>query len=75
MLNMACTLFRLTPQEALAGVTLNAAKALGLGSSSGSLEPGKYADMVLWNATDPAELSYRIGSNPCAQVMFRGLVR
>ena len=64
MLNMACTLFRLTPEEALMGVTLNAAKALGLGDSHGSLEPGKVADFAIWEIERPAELAYRIGFNP-----------
>ena len=75
MLNMACILFRLTPEEALAGVTRNAARALGLGKSAGTLEVGKNADMALWNADDPAELSYRIGGNPCECVMYRGKIR
>ncbi|MEM7207634.1 MAG: imidazolonepropionase [Pseudomonadota bacterium] len=75
MLNMACTLFRLTPEEALAGVTRNAAKALGLQESIGTLEIGKQADMVLWRAHEPAELSYRIGSNPCLKVMHKGIER
>ena len=75
MLNMACTLFRLTPEEALAGVTRNAARALGLGKTTGTLEVGKNADMVVWNVTDPAELSYRIGGNPCERVMYRGKIR
>ena len=64
MLNMACTLFRLTPEEALAGVTRNAAQALGLGASHGSLEPGKVADFAIWDVDRPAELAYRIGFNP-----------
>ena len=75
MLNMACTLFRLTPEEALAGVTRNAARALGLDNEIGTLETGKRAHMVLWQATDPAELSYRIGGNSCERVMYRGVVR
>jgi len=75
MLSMACTLFKLTPAEALAGVTRNAAKALGLDHQIGTLEVGKHADMVLWNTTDPAALSYRIGDNPCQTVMFKGSVR
>lgn len=75
MLSMACTLFKLTPAEALASVTRNAAKALGLDHQIGTLEVGKHADMVLWNTTDPAALSYRIGDNPCQTVMFKGSVR
>ncbi|WP_110650096.1 imidazolonepropionase [Salinicola peritrichatus] len=61
MMNLACTLFRLTPEEALAGVTLNAARALGIGASHGSLEVGKVADAVAWDVTGPAELAYWLG--------------
>lgn len=75
MLNMACTFFKLTPEESLAGVTRNAAKALGIDSDVGTLEIGKVANLVLWNLTNPAELSYRIGHNPCQQVMYRGALR
>ncbi|WP_172143377.1 imidazolonepropionase [Pseudomonas tumuqii] len=63
MLNMACTSFRLTPEEALAGVTLNAAKALGLAASHGSLEVGKLADFVAWQIRRPAELAYWLGGD------------
>ena len=66
MLNMACTLFRLTPEEALAGVTREAAKALGLGEDRGTLEVGKRADLALWDIGQPAELAYWFGVNPCA---------
>ena len=65
MLNMACTLFRLTPAEALAGVTRNAAKALGVGSEVGRLAPGQRADLALWDISGPAELAYAFGANPC----------
>ena len=75
MLSMACTLFRLTPEEALAGVTRNAAAALGLGASHGTLEPGKAADFALWDIARPAELAYRFGTNPCAGVIRGGVVR
>jgi imidazolonepropionase len=68
-LNMACTLFRMTPEEALAGATRNAARALGL-DDCGTIEPGKRADLCLWNVEHPAELSYRIGFNPLHQRMF-----
>ncbi len=72
MLNMACTLFRLTPEEALAGVTRNAAAALGLEDECGRLAPGLSADFALWDIAVPAELSYRIGFNPCAGVVHAG---
>lgn len=65
VLNMACTLFRLTPEEALAGMTRNAARALGMQESHGTLEPGKRADFVLWDIGSPAELAYAAGANPC----------
>ena len=63
MLNMACTLFRLRPEEAFAGVTVNAAKALGLESDRGSLAVGKRADFALWDVADMAELGYWMGTN------------
>lgn len=72
MLNMACTLFHLTPPEALAGVTRNAAKALGMAGSHGTLEAGKAADFALWDIADPAELCYWLGANPCAGVVKAG---
>ena len=74
MLNMACTLFRLTPEEALKGTTINAAKALGIENTVGSIEVGKQADFCLWNIDTPAELSYRYGVNPCLQVVKAGHV-
>ncbi|NKB37939.1 MAG: imidazolonepropionase [Gammaproteobacteria bacterium] len=73
MMNMACTLFSLTAEEALAGVTRNAARALGLGEDRGTLEVGKRADFVLWDIQDPAELAYMIGANPCSRVYKDGL--
>jgi len=72
MLNMACTLFRMTPEEALAGITRNGARALGLEERIGTLEAGKDADFVLWDITEPAELAYRIGFNPLKQVVRQG---
>ncbi|MEX2647687.1 MAG: imidazolonepropionase, partial [Alphaproteobacteria bacterium] len=69
MVNMACTLFRLTPAEALAGVTREAARALGLAGERGTLEPGKVADFVTWQIERPAELAYRVGANPRRQVV------
>ncbi len=74
MLNMACTLFRMTPYEALAGVTLNAAKALGIDGNVGTLAIGKQADLVLWEINHPAQLSYQFGVNPCKQVIKAGKV-
>jgi len=74
MLNMACTLFRMTPYEALAGVTINGAKALGIQDNVGTLTVGKQADLVLWNIEHPAQLSYQFGVNPCEQVIKNGVV-
>ena len=65
VLNMACTLFRMTPEEALAGMTCHAARALGMQASHGTLEPGKAADFVLWDIASPGELAYAVGANPC----------
>ena len=62
-MNMACTLFRLRPEEAFAGITVNAAKALGLESDRGSLAVGKRADFALWDVADMAELGYWMGTN------------
>ena len=73
-MNMACTLFRLTPSEALAGTTIAAAHALGLQSDLGTLEPGKRADFVLWDIDRPADLAYAIGLNPCRAVVRSGRV-
>lgn len=72
MLNMACTLFSLTPEEALAGVTRNAAQALGLTDDRGTLEIGKRADFVIWDIAHPSELAYMIGANPCAGIIKDG---
>jgi imidazolonepropionase len=74
MLNMACTLFRLTPLEALAGVTRHAARALGA-ADRGLLAPGQRANFVLWEAGHPAQLAYAMGANPCRQVVFEGQAR
>ena len=73
MLNMACTLFRLTPEEALAGVTRHAAQALGL-PDRGMIAPGLRADFVLWDVAHPAQLSYALGANPRLQTIFQGEV-
>jgi imidazolonepropionase len=70
-MNMGCTLFRMTPEEALAGVTCHAARALGL-RDTGTIAPGQRADLAIWDAEQPAELSYRIGFNPLYQRIFGG---
>jgi len=70
-MNMACTLLRMTPAEALAGVTVHAARALGL-KDCGRIAPGLRADLAIWDAEHPAELSYRIGFNPLHQRIFGG---
>ncbi|KTC02977.1 imidazolonepropionase [Pseudomonas syringae ICMP 11168] len=73
MLNMACTLFRMTPEEALAGVTLNAAKALGMSATHGSLEVGKVADFVAWNIERPADLAYWLGGDLDKRIVRHGV--
>ena len=70
-MNMACTLFRLTPAEALAGATINAARALNL-PTHGTLAIGQTADLAIWTANHPAELAYRIGFNPLHQRIIGG---
>lgn len=70
-MNMGCTLFGLTPAEALRGVTVNAARALGL-TDRGVLAPGQRADLAIWDIVDPAELAYRIGFNPLHRRIFGG---
>ena len=72
-MNMACTLFRITPEEALAGATRNAAKALGL-NDRGVLAPGARADLAIWNVEHPAELAYTIGFNPLHARVFEGVI-
>ncbi len=75
MLNMGCTLFALTPEEALTGITRVAATALGLGATHGTLEAGKAADFAVWDIERPAELAYRLGFNPLAYAVKGGVVR
>ena len=70
-MNMACTLFRLTPLEALQGTTIHAARALGL-SDCGVIAPGKRADLCIWDAGHPAEIAYRIGATPLHSRIFGG---
>jgi imidazolonepropionase len=72
MMNMACTQFRMTPEETLAGVTAHAATALGMGDSHGQLRAGYAADLAIWEIGRPAELSYWLGGNPCAGVVQAG---
>lgn len=72
-MNMACTLFRLTPEEALLGTTVHAARALGL-ADRGRIAPGLRADLAIWDADHPAELSYRIGATALTTRIFGGRV-
>ena len=74
-MNMACTLFGLTPEEALSGATREAAKALGMQRDVGTIEVGKRADLVFWRIDRPAELSYALGANPAVAVMYGGKLR
>lgn len=74
-MNMACTLFRLTPLEALQGVTRHAAQALGCQHQIGTLELGKAADFALWAIDRPGDLAYAIGGNPCVATVFSGSSR
>ena len=71
-MNMAATLFRLTVEECLAGVTREAARALGQLSEVGTLEPGKWCNLAIWDIEDPAELVYHIGFNPLCTRVWRG---
>ncbi|MBC3766599.1 imidazolonepropionase [Neptunicella marina] len=72
MINMACTLFALTPEEALQGVTLNAAKALGLDEMLGSIETGKQADLVCWDIQHPNQLAYMVGTHKPLHIWQKG---
>jgi imidazolonepropionase len=74
-MNMACTLFHLTPEEALAGFTVNGARALGMQATHGTLEVGKAADFALWEVDSPAELAYAIGANPCVARVRRRTIQ
>ncbi|MDE2306146.1 MAG: imidazolonepropionase [Gammaproteobacteria bacterium] len=74
-LAMSCTLFGLTPEEALRGATVNAARALGVAADRGTLEVGKRADFALYRLGRPAELCYALGANPCIGVVHRGRPR
>jgi imidazolonepropionase len=72
MMHFACTLFRLTPAEALASVTRHGARALGLAGRIGTLELGKQADLALWDIDHPAELAYEVRAGRCARRVFGG---
>lgn len=71
-MTLACLKYRMTPEEILTAVTLNAACALGLGKSTGTVEPGKRADLVIWNAEDLDMVCYRMGSNLVHRVICAG---
>ena len=71
-MNMAATLFRMTVDECLAGVTRNAARALGLEAETGTLETGKSCDLAIWDIERPAQLVYRMGFNPLHSRVWRG---
>ena len=73
MLNMACTCFRMTPEEALAGATLHAAQALGMADTHGSLEVGKVADFVAWDIERPADLAYWLGGDLDKRIVRHGV--
>ena len=72
-MNMGCTLFGMTPPEALAGVTRHAARALGV-ADSGVIAPGFRADLAIWDVEQPRELAYRIGFNPLYRRIFGGRI-
>lgn len=72
MLNMGCNLFRLTPEEALSGMTCHAARALGMEDLAGTLEPGKLANLAVWNIEHPSELAYYLGLNPLDRRIYKG---
>jgi imidazolonepropionase len=71
-MNMAATLFRMNVEECIAGVTREAARALGILAETGTLEVGKWADLAIWNIERPAELVYRMGFNPLHARVWRG---
>ena len=71
---MGSTLFRLTPEQTLAAVTIHAAQALGLQATHGSLEVGKYADFVAWEIEHPSELTYWLGGDLNKKIIQKGQV-
>ena len=74
MMNMACVLFSITPEEALAGFTIHAAKALGLDTQLGTIEVDKKADFAIWDISAPAELAYNLGGSACRCVVKNGAI-
>jgi imidazolonepropionase len=72
VMNFACTLFGFTPEQALRGATIEAARALDMHASHGSIEAGKVADLAVWDVEHPAELAYELGANPCYAVYKNG---
>jgi imidazolonepropionase len=74
VLSLACYFCGMSPEEALTASTLNAACAVGRGAEVGSLEPGKQADLVVWQASNPAQLAERLGGNLAAAVIKQGRV-
>ena len=72
IMNMACVLFELSPAEALAGTTREAAKALGVQNDFGTIEQGKMADLCLWDVDHPNELPYQLGHSPLRQRIIGG---
>jgi imidazolonepropionase len=73
-MHLACYLFRLTPEEALRGFTVNAARALGLAGSAGTIAIGRAADLAVWDTDDPRGLAYAIGGTPCLAVIRNGML-
>ncbi len=74
MMNMACTLFRLTPEESLRGVTCHAAQAIGQGRNIGQIKPGFRADLAIWDIKHPSELSYQFGMGGLSKRIVAGSV-
>ena len=74
IMNLACTLFRVMPEEALAGFTVNGARALGIAASHGSLEVGKMADLAIWDIAHPTDLSYLLAANRCIAIVKAGRI-
>jgi imidazolonepropionase len=72
MMNFACTLFAFTPEQSLRAATIEAARALGIHATHGTLEGGKFADLAIWDVAHPAELAYGLGANPCHAVYKNG---